>query len=115
MNEILHRGLKLSIPRIYQINMKPEQAYKLKTILDAYARDNKLTMKGALASHISHKMWLLTYKSKFSTAPSFTCLTGHWHKFCTELVQDRYQHNQDPDLIDIFTCLESGREIKPAT
>jgi hypothetical protein len=112
MNEIMKRPVRM--PTIIKIDIPVDLAYELRKLLEEYAKENE-TMDGALAKHISHKLWILLYQSKFSTAPTFTCLTGHWHLFCQRFVQAKLKEEpRDQDLQKILACISAGREVRSA-
>jgi len=113
MNEIMGTNA-VRIPAIIKVEISVELAYSLKKMLDRYANENKQNMNGALASHIAHKMWQLTYKSKFSTAPSFVCLTGHWLSFCRQLLVNKLAEKpRDQELWNMLACINAGKEVGP--
>ena len=111
MNEIMRHPVRM--PLIIKVDIPVELAYRLKKMLERYSKENKQSMDGALASHIAHKLWILLYQSKFSTQPSFTCLTGHWHSFCQKFVEAKLREEpRDQDLQKILACINSGREVR---
>jgi hypothetical protein len=111
MNEILHRGLKLSVPTIIQINISPELAYKLKRMLESHSKETR----HPLSAHIAHKLWIALYHAKFSHTPSFICLTRHWQEFCFQFVLEQVNNEPgDRNLAKILHCISAGREVKSA-
>ena len=110
MNEIMKHPVRM--PKIIKIEIPIDLAYELRTLLEEYAKENE-TMDGALAKHISHKLWILLYQSKFSTVPTFTCLTGHWHSFCQRFLQAKLKEEPlDQNLQKILACISAGREVR---
>jgi len=116
MNERMIRTIK--VPRIIKVDIPVDQAYRLKKMLERYAKERRQFMDGALASHIAHKLWILLYQSKFSTStqPSFTCLTRHWHSFCQTFVKAKLSEEPgDQDLQRILACIDAGQEVRAAS
>jgi len=112
MNEMMRKDA-VRIPKIIRIDISAELAYRLKKMLDQYAKGNNQSMDGALASHIAHKMWQLTYKSKFSTAPSFVCLTGYWLSFCQSFIKEKLAREpKDKGLQTMLACINAGQEVR---
>jgi hypothetical protein len=111
MNEIMRHPVR--VPKIIKIDIPVDLAYELKKMLEEHSRNRKLFMDGALAGHIAHKLWILLYQSKFSTAPSFTCLTSYWHSFCKKFVESRLVDDPaDPDLRKMLACIDAGKEVR---
>ena len=110
MNEILKHPVRM--PKVIKIDIPVDLAYEFRKLLEEYAKEHQ-TMDGALAKHISHKLWILLYQSKFSTVPTFTCLTGHWHSFCQQFVQAKLKKEpRNQGLQKILACIFAGREVR---
>ena len=111
MNEIMRHPVRM--PKIIKVDIPVDLAYELKKLLEEHSRNREHFMDGALASHIAHKLWILLYQSKFSTAPSFTCLTSHWHAFCRKFVESRLVDDpENPDLRKMLACINASQEVR---
>jgi hypothetical protein len=109
MNEIIHGGLKLSVPTIIQVNISPDLAYKLKRMLESHSEKTN----HPLSAHIAHKLWIALYHAKFSQTPSFICLTRHWQEFCHQFVLEQLNHEpSDKNLAKILHCICAGQEVR---
>lgn len=116
MNEFLVHTPPVAVPRIIKIIIDPNLAYKLKTMLERYAKQYCHRTDSALALHIAHKMWILFYKAELrsnSHRVNFTCLTGHWRDFCRKFVEDMLVVSpRDKDLQQILMSINQGQEVK---
>jgi hypothetical protein len=111
MNEIMRHPVRM--PKIIKVDIPVDLAYELKKLLEEHSRKRKAFMDGALAGHIAHRLWILLYQSKFSTPPSFTCLTSHWHSFCRKFVESRLVDDpENPDLRKMLACINAGQEVR---
>jgi hypothetical protein len=111
MNEIMRHPVRM--PKIIEVDIPVDLAYKLKKLLEEHSRKRKAFMDGGLAGHIAHKLWILLYQSKFSTAPSFTCLTSHWHSFCKRFVESKLVDDPaDSNLKRMLACIVAGQEVR---
>jgi hypothetical protein len=106
MNEIMKHPVRM--PRIIKVDMSTDLAYTFKTMLEENG--------SPLAKHIAHKMWILFYQFKLWTGQphrvGFTCLTGHWHSFCKQFLEQKLSEEpSDQDLMKLLQCINAGVDI----
>jgi hypothetical protein len=119
-NKPIQTKTKIMPSKIIRINMSKEEAYRLKQLMDGYAKRYCFKFDSQTARLIAHKMWILCYHATFNRAKqinplpaSFTCMTPSWIRFCKEVVQAELgDHPGRLDLVGLLYILDSGKEIK---
>lgn len=116
MNEILHKGLKLQLPKVVKVELTTDQAYQLSLMLKQYAKDHAHRQDKELALHLAHKFWIPWYQLKCwagaADRETFVCLTRTWTTFCTKFIKHQLQGDPlNPDLNKLLVCVSNGKEV----